>query len=188
MKKLIVGLLIVLFGALEGIPLYAIESPTIPYNFRVIDENVCAGGHPLGPDNNFGNSDKKVLSILGSLKARGIDKVIDLENTGRIQDRYRRLLDTAKMKRLHVPMHSSRVPNSREWAMIKEAMKSPVYVHCKWGADRTGAVIGRYLVEEKGFAPEKAYREVITGGKFAGPRGGLKIAPAYDNLKEFILK
>ena len=188
MKRIMVWFAVFALTVLAVPPLFASQSLTLPYNFRIIDENVCAGGHPLGPDNNFGNSDEKVLSILDFLKSRGIKQVIDLENTGRIQDRYRRLLDTAKIKRLHIPMHSSKVPNSREWAAIKEAMKSPVYVHCKWGADRTGAVIGRYLVEEKGLAPEKAYREVITGGKFAGPRGGLKMAPAYDNLKEFILK
>ena len=157
-----------------------------PYNFRVIDEKVCAGGHPLGPNTNFGNSDEKVLSILFYLKTRGIKTVIDLENTKDIQSRYQRLLDTAGLKRLHIPMNALKVPNKEEWKPIKKTMEKPVYVHCKWGADRTGAVIGRYLVEEKDFITEEAYRSVITGGKYAGPLGGLKTGIAFEKLKEFI--
>ena len=71
------------------------SSDALPYNFRVIDKNVCAGGHPLGPNTNFGNSDKKVLSILFYLKSRGIETVIDLEDTHEIQSRYQRLLNQA---------------------------------------------------------------------------------------------
>ena len=158
----------------------------LPYNFRIIDDNVCAGGHPLGPDTGFGNSDERTLLILPGIKNRGIDTVIDLENTRSIQSRYKRLLDKAGLKRLHIPMHAAKVPNKEEWKLIKKAMEKPVYIHCKWGADRTGAVIGRYLVEEKGYTPEAAYNSVITGGKFAGPLGGLKTGWPYHKLKDFI--
>ncbi|MFH2033142.1 MAG: hypothetical protein ABIJ26_00355 [Candidatus Margulisiibacteriota bacterium] len=158
----------------------------LPYNYRVIDDHIHAGGHPLNPATKFGNTDQQVLDILEGLKDQGVYTVIDLENTGHIQKRYSRLLEEAGMERIHIPMNSSKVPTEEEWQRILEAMKEPVYIHCKWGADRTGAVIGRYLVEIDGYSPDGAYRAVITGGAHAGPLGGLNKGYYYNNLKKFI--
>jgi len=157
----------------------------LPYNYRIINGHIHAGGHPLNPITSFGNSDEEVLEILGYLKYQGVEKVIDLENTSRIQKRYHRLLEEAEMERLHIPMHAFKVPNDEEWKSIKEAMEKPVYIHCKWGADRTGAVIARYLIEERGYTSEEAFNAVITGGTHAGPQGGLKTTWFYRNLIMF---
>ena len=158
-----------------------------PYNYRVIDNIIHAGGHPLNPATKFGNSDEQALYILNYLKSQGVLTVIDLENTGKIQHRYQKLLDQVGIKRLHVPMNSMMVPNKREWLAIKQAMTQPVYIHCKWGADRTGAIIGRYLVELKGYYPDDAYKAVISGGSHSGYLGGLKQGIPYIRLKRFIL-
>lgn len=157
-----------------------------PYNYRVIDQKIHAGGHPLNPSTWFRNTDEQALEILRYLKSKGVTTVIDLENTWWIQKRYKRLLKEANLKRLHIPMHAFKVPNAEEWKEIKEALKDPVYIHCKWGADRTGSVIGRYLVEEKGYSSPEAYKAVISGGSHAGYIGGLKQGPSYEKLKEFI--
>jgi protein-tyrosine phosphatase len=157
-----------------------------PYNYRLIDQTIHAGGHPLNPGNWFKNTDAQTLKILNYLKKHNIKTVVDLENTWWIQERYQKLLEQAGLKRLHIPMHSMKVPTKKEWQEIKKAMKEPVYIHCKWGADRTGAVIGRYLVEEKGFSPQEAWEAVITGGLLAGYLGGLKNGPIYLKLKDFI--
>ncbi len=191
MKLLLISLLLLTSTSVQA---QVIKSPTnealgqgpIPYNYRVIDKNIHAGGHPLNPANHFGNSDKQALAILKRLKAKGVRTIIDLENTGWIQKRYKRLLHQAGIKRLHVHMHATKVPNKQEWQAIKQAMQQPVYIHCKWGADRTGAVIGRYLAEEKGYASEEAYQAVTTGGSHAGYLGGLKKWPQYINMKRFV--
>lgn len=157
----------------------------LPYNFRVIDGHVFAGGHPLGAKNNFGNTDEQALSILEYLKSRGVEAVIDLENTKRIQDRYSSLLEKAGIERLHVPMNAFKTPTPAEWAKIKEKMRGNVYVHCKWGADRTGSVIAKYLIEVDGYATKEALDAVVTGGSHAGAFGGLKKWPQYWDLWRF---
>lgn len=146
----------------------------LPYNFRVIDRQIYAGGHPLNPATAFGNSDRQTLAVLNYLKSRGVRTVIDLENTKKIQKRYKSLLEQAGLKLVHIPMTGEKTPDAAEWAEIKEALSSPVYIHCKWGADRTGIVIARYLVEAKGYTAAAALRAVSTGGSHAGALGGLK--------------
>ncbi len=180
-KKIFLFLIFFILGVCIAFP-----KDRIPYNYRFLEGHIHAGGHPLNPANNFGNSDAEVLKTLEFLKARGVKVIIDLENTRRIQARYQRLLDQAGIKRLHMPMHSLKVPNPKEWAEIKQALNGTAYVHCKWGADRTGAVLGRYLVEDKGYSPKDAYSAVITGGAWAGPQGGLKKGLIYQKLKDFI--
>ncbi|MFA5880083.1 MAG: dual specificity protein phosphatase family protein, partial [Candidatus Margulisiibacteriota bacterium] len=152
----------------------ALKAEVLPYNYRVIDELIHAGGHPFNPANSFSNTDEQVLEILNYLKSQNILVVIDLENTKRIQARYQKLLDQAGIRRIHIPLNAVKVPTKKEWEEIKEAMKQPVYIHCAWGADRTGMVLARYLVENKGYTPDEAYNAVITGGTSAGPLGGFK--------------
>ncbi|MFA5928455.1 MAG: hypothetical protein WC838_04050, partial [Candidatus Margulisiibacteriota bacterium] len=59
----------------------------LPYNYRIIDGHIHAGGHPLNP-NSFSNSDKEALTVLAYLKTQGVTCIIDLENTRTIQKRY----------------------------------------------------------------------------------------------------
>ena len=161
-------------------------SGPLPYNYRIIDSHIHAGGHPLNPSNSFSNTDAQVSSILNYLKSEKVYTVIDLENSRRIQERYQRLLDQAGIVRIHIPLNQTRVPNREEWERIKAAMKEPVYIHCRWGADRTGMVIARYLVEEKGYNPAQAYQAVIPGGSHAGALGGFKTGWINYYLKRFI--
>jgi protein tyrosine phosphatase (PTP) superfamily phosphohydrolase (DUF442 family) len=162
-------------------------SGPLPYNYRVIDGHIHAGGHPMNPKG-FMNTDKQALSILNYLKSKGVTWIIDLENTKEIQGPYAGLLKKAGMKRLHIPMSSSKVPTEAEWKQTKELMEGKVYIHCKWGADRTGAVIARYLIEEKGYSTREAFNAVITGGSHAGVLGGFKKIPGNRNLLLFFCR
>lgn len=156
-----------------------------PYNYRIIDNVIHAGGHPLNPATDFGNTDEQTISILRYLKSNGVNTIVNLENTKRIKHRYKNLLKQENFVMIHIPMSSKKVPNNEEWQTIKAVMKGPVYIHCKWGADRTGAVIAKYLIEEKGYTSKEAFEAVITGGSHAGALGGLKTTEHYINLIKF---
>ncbi|MDD4179556.1 MAG: tyrosine-protein phosphatase [Candidatus Margulisbacteria bacterium] len=193
-KSLSLVLVLLLSSYLPAAGLQVIKFPAeevsgtgpLPYNYRVVGGTLHAGGHPLNPATSFGNSDEQTLAILNYLKTASIETVIDLENTKKIQARYQRLLNKAGLKRIHIPLNSLKVPNKKEWAVIKAALKKPAYLHCAWGADRTGMAIARYLVEEKGFSPDSAYAAVISGGQCAGPLGGFKKWVSNGYLKSFI--
>jgi hypothetical protein len=148
------------------------EGP-LPYNYRIIDGHIHAGGHPLNP-NGFSNSDAQVQLILNTLRSKDVKVVVDLENTRRIQKRYAALLDKAGMERIHIPLSGVKPLTEEKWQQIKAALNGPVYDHCTWGADRTGLVIARYLMEEFGYTTEEAIEAVRTGGSHAGAWGGLK--------------
>jgi protein-tyrosine phosphatase len=166
----------------------------LPYNYRIIDQNIHAGGHPMRPTLVFyGNNDKQVLGILEYLKSNGVSAVINLDGNLLIHNRYKKLLAKAGIEEIFVPMHAAKVPTTSEWEKIKAAMEQDgvypadggVYIHCKWGADRSGSIVAKYLVEVKGYDPKQAWQAVISGGSHAGAMGGLKKGRAYRRIVQF---
>lgn len=153
----------------------------LPYNYRVIDGRLHAGGSPFNP--RYTNSDRETMAILSFLKKSGVRLVLTVDSNPRAQRRLVPMLQEAGLEQLFIPMHAEKVPAEKETRRIlEEFRKGGVYVHCTWGADRTGVVIGRYLIDQRGYSKRKAWEAVISGGSHCGPWGGFKRKPAYKNL------
>jgi protein-tyrosine phosphatase len=155
-------------------------SGPLPYNYRVIDGHIHAGGHPLGPVSDLKNPDKQVMSILKYLKSRGVVTVIDLQDDKSAEARYVSMLNKVGIKRLHVPLSWLKVPSQAQWTKIEEALNQPVYIHCKWGADRTGLVIAKYLIQNKGYTVKDALDAVSDNGSHSGAIRGINVEYRYD--------
>ena len=154
-----------------------------PYNFRVIDDKLFAGGNLFNPIWQS-NSDKKVLSYLQLLKQMGVTSVIALnvpQNSKQIEI-LEKLCAQENLIFYKCRMNNETVPTDEQTKKIMELIDKKAYVHCNWGADRTGSVIAKYLRLKKGYSGYDAWRAVISGGSHAGKIGGLKQMPSYKKL------
>ena len=160
----------------------------LPYNYREIDGRIFAGGHPLNPANGLNNTDVQALKILKYLKSKGVRTVIDLQNDQKTEERYVRLLNEAGLKRIHIPLSWLKPPSKDDWKKMSAAFSAPVFIHCKWGADRTGLIIAKYLIVFKGYSLNEALAAVSTGGSHAGKIRGMYPTYRYDPILLKFLK
>ena len=141
----------------------------------------------MNPEHGLQNTDKQTLAILKYLKSKGVVTVIDLQNDRKTEDRYARLLNEAGLKRIHVPLSWMKTPSPEDWKKMSAAFSKPVYIHCKWGADRTGIIIAKYLIAFKGYTVKEALDAVSTGGSDAGKIRGIDPAYRYDPVMQNFL-
>ena len=62
--------------------------------------------------------------------------------------------------------------------IVTDPARTPVFVHCKHGSDRTGTMCALYRVAVQGWPKEAAIEEMT--------RGGFGFHETFDNLPEFI--
>ncbi|MBF0406068.1 MAG: dual specificity protein phosphatase family protein [Candidatus Riflebacteria bacterium] len=154
-----------------------------PYNSRLIDNKLFAGGtpfHPQKPENNKTH----VKEILNRLKRIGINSIIILHVP--VEDSEVKaeemIAESAGLKTFRMRMNAETVPSPDETQILMELIQNRAYVHCQWGADRTGAIIAKYLRKYHKYTGRQAWEAVITGGSHAGKIGGLKKDPKYAKL------
>ncbi|MFH1454462.1 MAG: hypothetical protein ABIH00_10885 [Armatimonadota bacterium] len=154
-----------------------------PYNFRIIDNKLFAGGNLFNPVGGK-NSKEKVLYYLKLLKDMGVKSIIAL-HVPRNSSQIKTLEKLCKDEDLYFykcPMNSETVPANEQTEKIMELIEDKAYVHCNWGADRTGAIIAKYLRLKHSYPGYDAWIAVISGGECAGKIGGLKKKASYKKL------
>lgn len=90
---------------------------------------------------------------------------------------------------IYIPL-GSEGPKDEDWMTIKNALlNGNTLVHCTHGADRTGAVVGRFILEETSADKETVYKEALEYGfkkeDFAYPGGSVD---PNRHLREWMLK
>jgi len=123
-------------------------------NFHQVNERVYRGGQPL-PE------------AWPSLAKLGVKTVIDL----RREDEHSTAAEAdavaaAGMKYINVPMKGVVAPTDEQVAKVLAALSSdePVFIHCKRGADRTGAVIACYRIAHDRWERQRALQEAKSFG------------------------
>ncbi|HKE24413.1 MAG TPA: tyrosine-protein phosphatase [Bryobacteraceae bacterium] len=123
-------------------------------NFHQVNDHLYRGGQPA-PE------------AWQSLAQMGVKTVIDL----RREDEHStaaeaQAVKAAGMAYVNVPMKGVVAPTNEQIAKILSLLDSPgpVFVHCKRGADRTGAVIACYRIAHDRWQREQALQEAKSFG------------------------
>lgn len=62
--------------------------------------------------------------------------------------------------------------------IVSDPNRVPVFVHCRYGSDRTGAAVALYRVQVQKWRPQEAIREMVDGG--------YGFHPIHGHLKRFV--
>jgi tyrosine-protein phosphatase SIW14 len=148
-----------------GLPLFAASSTPGIKNFYQINEHVYRGGQPT----------QEGFQYLSKI---GVKTVLDLRENDSRTPGEKRMVSEAGMQYVNVPMTGLTPPTdveiSKILALLEDEVSGPVFVHCKRGADRTGAVIAAYRIDHDHWDNVKALKEAMSDGMsyFQFPRQG----------------
>jgi protein tyrosine/serine phosphatase len=121
-------------------------------NFGEVTPKLYRGGQPKGTGYEH-------------LKKMGVDIVVDLRLSGR--DAEKRNVTKAGMRFVDIPWHCY-FPKDRVFArflkLLQENPEKKVFVHCRYGDDRTGMMIAAYRMAVQGWTPNEARREMQKFG------------------------
>ena len=142
-----------------GLPAFA-GSPAVPgiKNFGQVDRQIYRGAQPT--DDGF-----RYLAGLG------VKVVLDLREHDERSLSEERMVTTAGMRYINVPMTGMTPPTLAETntilTLLEDPATGPVFVHCKRGADRTGAVVAAYRIDHDNWDNRRALQEALASGMSA---------------------
>jgi tyrosine-protein phosphatase SIW14 len=118
-------------------------------NFGCINETFYRGAQPKGSD-------------YQDLAGMGIKTVIDLQREGEADEQS--LVESAGMKFIRIPMSDKEPPSAEQSAqvlrLINDPANQPVFIHCRGGRHRTGAMTALYRMTHDEWTADRAYNEM----------------------------
>lgn len=124
-------------------------------NFHRVDDNLFRGGQP-GTDG------------IGRLKEMGIKTIVNLRYERELVDAEAAEARAAGIRYYNVPMVGLNRPTDAQvahiLALIDDPANRPVFVHCKAGSDRTGAVVACYRIARAQWTAKRAIEECFHYG------------------------
>lgn len=113
------------------------------------------------------------------LKELGIKTVVNLRSF----HSERKEVEEAGLSYEHIymtPWHPEDKEMVRFLQIVTDKDRTPVFVHCRRGADRTGTVCAIYRIAVQGWSKQEAIQEMA--------KGGFGFQPAWQNLVRYIRK
>jgi protein tyrosine/serine phosphatase len=138
-------------------------------NFHQVTERIFRGGQP----------DERGWPELAKL---GVKTVVDLRRPGEHSTIAESLaVVAAGMRYVNVPMGGFATPTHAQLEIPLALLdkESPVFVHCKYGCDRTGTVIAAYRISRQGWENQKALTEARQMGMHWWETGMKRFIAAY---------
>jgi tyrosine-protein phosphatase SIW14 len=119
-------------------------------NFGTVDPGIYRGAAPTPAG-------------LLKLKSMGVQTVIDLRISPKHVAKERAEVTQLGMTFINLPMGAD-PPTAKEESVLLAALSTakqhPVYVHCEYGADRTGTMIGLYRRIDEHWTYPQTYKEM----------------------------
>lgn len=161
-----------LFAVISLLALATLASPSLPRaqtegvtikNFGKVDDHYYRGSQP----------DREQVS---ELKRLGIKTVIDLRKDN-VKDEPE-WVKSAGMQYFNIPLKASVPPTEEQTdyflSLVNNRANWPVYIHCKGGRHRTGALTAVYRITQDGWTADRAFQEMkdyeFDSGLFGGPQ------------------
>lgn len=122
--------------------------------------------HEVVPGQLFRSNQLGAAQLQALLQDEGIRTVINLRGGSRQDTWYREEADVvagAGARLVDIPIADDKEPDVASIARLVTTLRSsptPVLIHCKAGADRTGLAAALYLLEVAGLPPEVAARQL----------------------------
>jgi protein tyrosine/serine phosphatase len=131
-----------------------VQPPAGVGNFHVVNEHLYRGAQP-SPEG------------IQALAKIGVKTVVDLREADHASGE-RQLVEAAGMRFVSVPMHGMEKPNpasvAQVLAVFNDKDAGTVFVHCRRGADRTGAVVACYRISHDHWDNGRALSEAKSYG------------------------
>jgi tyrosine-protein phosphatase SIW14 len=145
--------------------------------FHQVDEHLYRGAQPttLG---------------LTRLHALGVRTIVNVRDDGDAAvENERRLVESLGMQFVHIPIKdgnifnwSRRIPTDTvtRFFEVLASVPGPVFIHCKRGTDRTGALVAIYRIAHNGWDAARALAEANERGMRPWYRGLRKQIVTFD--------
>ena len=140
----------------------AVVTPPAIKNFGKVNDNYFRGSQPT-------------QSQLAALKAMGVKTIIDLRRDYIPEER--QWASELGLNYINLPLKASKAATKEETEyflrLVNDPANVPVYVHCKGGRHRTGAMTAVYRISHDGWTAQQAFDEMkqydFNDGFFGGP-------------------
>ena len=126
-----------------------IETEWLP-NFYKVTDDLYRGAQPTAKG-------------IEQLKDIGIKTIINLRSAHSDKDEIGQI-DIGYESINFKPWHVEQEDIKRFLAIVTDKTKTPVFVHCKYGADRTGFMCAVYRIAVCGWEKQAAIDEMVNGG------------------------
>ena len=164
----------VLLLALAGVITSAQKVVTPPgiKNFGKVNDTYYRGSQPN-------------QSQVAALKAMGVKTIIDLRRDFIPEERQWAV--EQGMNYFNIPLQASKGATKEQTEyflrLVNDPANGPVFVHCKGGRHRTGAMTAVYRITHDGWTAEQAFEEMkkydFNDSIFGGPSGQKKFVFAF---------
>jgi len=128
--------------------------PELP-NFHQVDPHLFRGGQPA-------------VGGVSRLKSLGIRTIVNLRYEPDLVKAEQAEATAAGIAYYNIPMRGLNRPTdgqvTRILGLIDDPANGPVFVHCKAGSDRTGAIVACYRIARAAWTAERAIREAFDYG------------------------